>query len=299
MSSTWFAFCASFLVVSSLFSQINLDTEHNTAYYHNIIQRLADDSMQGRPCCGAIEEKCAKIIKSEFAIKQKFKPKTQAFQFFDTKEQLNKSSKNVFLYINHHRDSTILVGAHYDHIGLGGQLSKSFVKNQIHNGADDNASGIALLLSLTKDSFFIKNKTYNYIFVAYSAHEIGLYGSNAFSELIKKKKIKLKAVINFDMVGRMSLKDSVVKVISNQPIATIEQTFNQVNIDLLKMNYDIDNLVKLLDTKAFEELKTPCYSFTTGLHNDYHKTTDDIEKINYKGIFLVAQLVKRFLMQIR
>jgi len=120
---------------------------------------------------------------------------------------------NIIGFIDNKADSTIIIGAHYDHIGLGGPKSRSLTDKKIHPGADDNASGVAALLLI---SDFLKTKgtkSENYCIAFLSAHEDGLFGSNDF---VNKKYIDLsniKLVINLDMIGRLdtSAKNLVIQ----------------------------------------------------------------------------------------
>lgn len=108
----------------------------------------------------------------------------------------------ITAFVDRKSTKTILVGAHIDHLGLGGELSKSPGKNEVHPGADDNASGVAMLIEL-HNYFTEHNSTCNLLFVAYTGHELGLYGSEHLSKHWKKGWKTLYRVYNFDMIGRM------------------------------------------------------------------------------------------------
>jgi hypothetical protein len=171
--------------------------------------------------------------------------------------------------------NTVLVGAHVDHIGMGGELSKSIGKSEVHNGADDNASGVAMVIELQK--YFSKvNLPFNVLFVAYTGHEIGTKGSEYLATHWKKKWGNCIAVINFDMIGRLEDSSSSLFVSSNNP------DFFQVPSNHMNLVYDEGERLNLLDTRHFVHL--PCITFSTGIHSDYHKISDDEDAILYAGM---------------
>ncbi len=280
----------------SISAQNNLDSTTFIAYYQSIIQMLANDSMKGREVSSIYENKAAKFITQEFKKNKKFKPAIQSFNYLHPDSLIEKKSKNIYCFINNHADSTVLIGAHYDHIGLGGKLSYSLnKKNQIHNGADDNASGVALLLGLTKSFKQWQNKKYNYLFVAYSAHEIGLYGSTAFYEFSKNKFPPICNVINFDMVGRLNSSYPIINIYGMGEATTNTKKYID-SLATLEIKLYTDAVTKIYDTdcRAFAQNKIKCLSFTTGTHSDYHKVSDDEEKINYQGILHIQNFLQHF-----
>lgn len=265
------------------------------SFYKEIISVLANDSMQGRSVSSIFEKKTADEIYNRMKLNG-CHPKVQKFHFTGNDSVHTSVSMNVYCRIDNHAIQTIIIGAHYDHIGLGGKLSRSLMKKDIHNGADDNASGVALMLGLLKNYSLWKNNRFNYYFVAYSAHEIGLFGSEAFSNFIlKNKNINLRLVLNFDMVGRMDDSNRIVKISGAQSNKFKDIFFNQQISDSLNLRFTSDSLLYELDTRAFYMSGFNALSFTTGVHDDYHKTTDDEEKINYRGILRIQKFIERFL----
>lgn len=261
-----------------------------------LVYTLADDSMKGRSSGSWEEQKALNYIASFFKQETNKKLKTQAFTF--TKDGLSYSCKNAYYFVNNHAKKTIILSAHYDHIGFGGPLSLSFTSDEIHNGADDNASGVALLLSLSKDLIQSKNATVNYLIVFYSGHEIGLFGSAAFHKMVQEtKKFKhISTVINFDMVGRMDASLNKLKCMRSPELDSLIRTIPMDQFSL-KLNITDEEKLKLLDTKSYVEAGIPCINFTTGVHNDYHKTSDDPAYINYKGLNEVRKFIVYFLME--
>ncbi len=257
---------------------------------HEIVSVLASDSLKGRPSSSIYEDKAgAYIIKKLEQIKG-CKPKKQFFTFKRAPQAEEQKATNIYWHINNKADSTIVISAHYDHLGTGEGLSRSFGKTGIHFGADDNASGVALTLSLAQKKVNYSSKKFNYLFVFYSAHEIGLFGSQAFADFCSKKFKPVALVINFDMVGRL---DSEVKILNVYGITTLKRRddfFKTVSFPgkiYTGESYKIDES----DCKWFSQRKNKCLSFSTGMHDDYHKITDTADKINFEGILMIENYI--------
>ncbi len=283
-----------FLLLSySSIAQQSTD-ENLFIYYKKIIQTLAHDSLKGREASTEYEQKAGVFIIKEFKEIFKKKPESHIFDYQEENSQAKKTSKNIYYLLDNKADSTIIVSAHYDHLGINSNRTRSYGKTGIHNGADDNASGIALMLSLAKQIKNLKAKKYNFIFVAYSAHENGLFGSKSFYSFLAKKKITIALVLNFDMVGRF---DNKARVLNIYGISTLlkNQTFFEKPIFEGNIYTQNSEKVYLTDAGVFAEKNIPSLSFTTGLHNDYHKITDDEIYINYEGILLVQKFIEQFL----
>lgn len=183
---------------------------------------LASDALEGRQTGTEGEKKAAKYISERFAelgLLAKgttnyvqpftFKPKTNPHDEvkFDVNGDGTITGNNVIGFVDNKAENTIIIGAHYDHLGFGGEgsLYRDSIK-AIHNGADDNASGIAILLNLAA-RLKEKNTNNNYLFMAFSGEEMGLLGSNYFIKNPTINTNKVSYMINMDMVGRMK-KDS-------------------------------------------------------------------------------------------
>ncbi|MCU0360796.1 MAG: M28 family peptidase [Bacteroidia bacterium] len=262
--------------------------------YSAVINCLANDSLEGRPVSSIHEDKSAHYIAKELKI---IKLGTTHFQKFRFRHHgRHYKSKNVVSFFNQNADSTIIIGAHYDHIERGSELSFSYSnRNAIHNGADDNASGIALLIGLANTAATWTKKKYNYIFVAYSGHEIGLYGSKYFTAYCKKTRLKIKLVLNFDMVGRLDSIAPVLSIYATPNLSQMQQIQLENQFQPLKIDLSDSSKVKHTDCKWFLQHKTPCISFTSGIHSDYHKVSDDVEKINYQGLLNIHRLIQEYM----
>lgn len=191
---------------------------------------------------------------------------------------------NVAAYIDNKAPYTVVLGAHYDHLGYGedGNSLNAKKDRQIHNGADDNASGTAALLQLAAQIKASKLRHYNYLFVNFSGEEMGLIGSKAIVKDARLDSTKIAYMINMDMLGRLN--DSTHKLtvggIGTSPI------WSSVMNTKLNKNFKIvidSSGVGPSDHSSFYYAGVPVLFFFTGLHTDYHKPSDDADKINYAG----------------
>lgn len=275
----------SLLVSLSFFGQ-----SHPLNNIHEIVSVLASDSLKGRPSASIYEDKAgAYIIKKLHQIKG-CKPQKQFFTFKRANQTDEQKATNIYWHINNKADSTIVISAHYDHLGTGEGLSRSFGKKGIHFGADDNASGVALLLSLANENVNYCSKKFNYLFVFYSAHEIGLFGSKAFADFCFKKFKPVALVVNFDMVGRLDSETKILNVYGISTLKSRDDFFKTVSFPgkiYIEESYKIDES----DCKWFTQRKNKCLSFSTGIHDDYHKITDTADKINYEGILMIENYI--------
>lgn len=264
---------------------------------------LASDALEGRQTGTKGEVKAATYISQRFqeiGLSKKgtqgflqpftFKPKTNPHEQvkFDANGDGAITGNNVIGFLNNNAENTIVIGAHYDHLGFGGEgsLYRDSIK-AVHNGADDNASGIAVLLNLA-ERLQNKNTNNNYLFIGFSGEEMGLLGSNFFvkNPTIDTKKISY--MINMDMVGRMK-KDSSLAVYGTGTSAVFK--------DILRVNNTHFKLIQQesgvgpSDHTSFYLADIPVLHFFTGQHEDYHKPGDDSEKLNYRGMQLIADYI--------
>ena len=183
------------------------------------------------------------------------------------------------------KNSYIIIGAHYDHLGMGGPGSGSrFLDSMaIHNGADDNASGIGGILELA--AYFALEKTSfkrSLVFIAFDGEELGILGSRYFTEnpLIDLKNAD--AMINFDMIGRLK-KDSPAIMIGGTGTSTeSEQLLSSLNAGSIKLNFSPEGYGPS-DHAAFYSENIPVFFFSTGAHEDYHTPEDDWDRLNFEG----------------
>ncbi|MEO0195183.1 MAG: M28 family peptidase [candidate division WOR-3 bacterium] len=198
-------------------------------------------------------------------------------------KKLYKKSANVYAVLNGKRGKWIIFGAHYDHLGWGGIGSGSLKPdtNAIHPGADDNASGVSLVLEAAR--VMSKNKpNVGYIFVFFSGEELGLLGSKEFVKHLPVPKESVIVYLNFDMVGR--LRDSAFSVLGAKSGEGFDELVERV---AQKNGFKIalgEGAVGPSDHTSFYLAGIPVAFFFTGTHEDYHKPSDTPDKINYEGI---------------
>jgi hypothetical protein len=198
------------------------------------------------------------------------------------------TGNNVIGFINNNSLNTVVIGAHYDHLGFGdeGSLYRGN-EIKIHNGADDNASGVSLVLDLAA-KLIDENKNNNYLFIAFSGEEMGLLGSNFF---VKNPTIDISSInymINMDMVGRLNDENSLaIYGLGTSPI--FKQTIKSNN-NVFKI-IENESGIGPSDHTSFYLQDIPVLHFFTGQHENYHKPSDDSDLINYKGLDLISNYI--------
>ena len=185
---------------------------------------------------------------------------------------------------------TIVVGAHYDHLGFGGAGSLAPWTTTIHNGADDNASGTSTLLEVaTRLAQSGKKPRRRIVFMAFTGEERGLLGS---AHYVKNPRLPLESTIamyNLDMVGR--LKENKLAVYGTSTAkhfdAMVEELSKKLNFVLTKYEGGFGPS----DHSSFYGRKIPVLHFFTGTHTDYHRPSDDSDKLNIEGMRRVADML--------
>lgn len=204
-----------------------------------------------------------------------------------------RSGTNVIGYINNGAPYTILVGAHFDHLGYGedGNSMMRTGEKLIHNGADDNASGTAALIELARLLKKDKTKKANYLLIAFSAEELGLFGSKYFTDHPAVPLESVSYMINMDMVGRLNDSSRTITVGGYGTSPTWSSTFSSLADNrFIKFKFDSSGTGPS-DHSSFYRKNIPVLFFFTGLHTDYHKPSDDANRINYEGEYRIVQLV--------
>ncbi|MEO5995277.1 MAG: M20/M25/M40 family metallo-hydrolase [Chitinophagaceae bacterium] len=208
-----------------------------------------------------------------------------------------RTGHNVIAYLNNKAATTIMLGAHFDHIGLGedGNSLDAAAGHLIHNGADDNASGIAALIELSRLLKKSDYKNNNYLFLAFSGEELGLFGSKYFVDHPTIDMSQANCMLNMDMVGRLneSTKTLIVGGYGTSPLWP--PLFNNLrNYKNITVKFDSSG-TGASDHTSFYRKNIPVLFFFTGLHSDYHKATDDADKINYTGENFVIQFIYKII----
>lgn len=189
---------------------------------------------------------------------------------------------NVSGYIDNGAANTIIIGAHYDHLGYGEDHNSLWTgPPAIHHGADDNASGTAAVIELARMLRSAKLKNNNYLFICFSGEELGLYGSKYFTEHPAINLSSVNYMINSDMVGRLN--DSTHTItIGGFGTSPVWGTILVEKTKAFDIKFDSSGIGPS-DHTSFYLKNIPVLFFFTGTHQDYHKPTDDVEKINFNG----------------
>lgn len=206
-------------------------------------------------------------------------------------EEKKRFGHNVAGYIDNHAATTVVLGAHYDHLGYNEDHNSLYSGTdiQIHNGADDNASGTAALIEMGKMLKESKFKDNNYLLIAFSGEELGLYGSKYFTEHPTIDLSTVSYMINMDMVGRLndSTHGLTIGGYGTSP-AWGEELSTKDKFFTIKFD---SSGAGPSDHTSFYRKDIPVLFFFTGLHSDYHKPSDDADKINYTGELQVLKYI--------
>lgn len=203
--------------------------------------------------------------------------------------------KNVLAVLEGHgplADETIVIGAHYDHLGHGGAGSLAPWTTDIHNGADDNASGTATLLEVAHRLVHATHKPRRRIvFMAFTGEEMGLLGSAQYTRQPRFPLGKTIAMFNLDMVGRLNEDKLIVYGTGTaQEFDSLLERFSQAGgFKLTKHTGGFGPS----DHSSFYSKKIPVLHFFTGTHRDYHRPSDDTERLNIAGMRRVADLLEQ------
>ena len=190
---------------------------------------------------------------------------------------------------------TVIIGAHYDHLGHGGEGSLAPESTEVHNGADDNASGTAAIIEAARALTAGPPLDRSVLFIAFTGEEKGLWGSAHF---VREPTVELEravAMLNLDMVGRVL--DNQLTILG---FGTAAEWDEVVDTAVGEMPYPL-RIAKSpdgfgpSDHSSFYGEGIPVLHFLSNLHEDYHRPSDDFDKINYEGLERVIELTVRIL----
>lgn len=260
---------------------------------------LASDLLQGRETGKKGERMAADYIAYRFE-EIGLEPKGYGGEWYQdfevqykahphAKETEERTARNVIGYLDNGADYTIVIGAHYDHLGHGIMGSRHTGDPAIHNGADDNASGVAGIFRLAEVLSEGKATNNNYLFIAFSGEEMGLFGSKYY---VQNPTINLKKVnymLNLDMVGRLN----------EEKTLSVNGAGTSPEWDGLLADLSVGGISTVVsesgigpsDHTSFYLEDIPVLHFFTGQHEDYHKPEDDSELVNYKGLLLTTDYI--------
>jgi len=243
------------------------------------INYLASEKLKGR---GTNEKGGMKA--SDFVAKQfkKLGLKTRFQNFtFDRNSHKNIPSRNVIGYLDNGAARTIIIGAHYDHIGTAELFDGKYPVGQIHNGADDNASGVAGLLEFAR--YYTRNKEkepFNFLFIAFGGEEMGLQGSKYYTANPVMPLSDAHFMLNMDMIGRYN-DERGIGIGGYGSAEEWPAVFKDVQEP--GIHYFTDGAGKgPSDHHNFYMHQVPVIFLHTGPHDDYHKPTDDADKVKVK-----------------
>lgn len=272
---------------------------------------LADDDLEGRETGTKGEALAAAYIAKRFTAAglspkgtdgwfQEFEGKPEAdahghghAHATDGTDADNKPiiGKNVVGYLDNGAPLTVVIGAHYDHLGMGGEGSRHTGDAAIHNGADDNASGVAILIELAAR---IRNnpnaKQKNYLFIAFSGEEKGLWGSNWYAKNPTIDLATVSYMLNMDMVGRLNEEQTLaVNGTGTSPIWDgLLTALPSQGMKLVKSPGGVGPS----DHTSFYLQDIPVLHFFSGQHDDYHKPSDDVDKVNFEGMAKITDFIE-------
>ncbi len=194
---------------------------------------------------------------------------------------------------------TVIVGAHYDHVGMGGYGSLAPGTVEIHNGADDNASGVATMLAVA--SLLAKKMQHHsvhrrIVFIGFTGEERGLVGSRYYVEHPLYPLETTAAMVNLDMVGR--LRDNELTVYGTGSAEGLDAMVDQVNATAKFNLYKIPTGYGPSDHMSFYTAGVPVLFYFTGLHSDYHRPSDDFDKIDFGGMSRITDTVSEVTLQL-
>ncbi len=289
------------LINSVLLAQNRFDESR----FRTHIEYLASDKLKGRGTGSKEEKKAAKYIAKQFK-KIGLAPKGDNgtfFHAFSFKKSTDPhgfvapdaplvNSQNVAGFLDNGAPYTVVIGGHYDHLGLGHDHNSLDANpdGKIHNGADDNASGTTGVIELARyfQNNGVKENT-NFLFLCYSGEELGLLGSKKYCETPTIDLQTVTYAINLDMIGR--LKEDTRKIVVGG-VGTAPN-FSTL-IDMMPGSITIakdSSGIGPSDHTSFYLKNLPVLFFFTGGHSDYHKPSDDADKINYKGMVDVLEYI--------
>jgi hypothetical protein len=267
------------------------------------ITYLASDELEGRETGTEGERLAADYLLTRFkaiGLKGIFTGKEPYFQYFQKTIKSNPHAdkpnpddpviigKNVGAFLDKGKAHTIIIGAHYDHLGYGKEGSLYTGPPAIHNGADDNASGVAAMLLLA-NYFKDKDLNNNLLFLAFSGEEKGLWGSNFFVDNSPLSMGDINFMINMDMVGRLN-EDRQLAIYGTGTSPSWPRLMKSVRYPVFKQTINESGMGPSDHTSFYLE-DMPVLHFFTGQHEDYHRPTDDTHKINFDGIMDITNYI--------
>ncbi len=296
MKNFYFVFVFLFFISDGFCQTSSLKEKYNSI--DNImmdVRFLSSDFLEGRETGSKGEKLAAEYIHNRMDVLG-LRVFYHEFDIIFHGQKTSSRGRNVIGYLDNNYNNTIVLGAHYDHLGYGNFGSRRPNAKTIHNGADDNASGVALILELIK---YLKKDSLksNILVVAFSGEELGLLGSDAFVNEVLVDSFNIKYMMNFDMVGKLKNNKLILNGTGTSNwIEIIQKTKSRNNKNILELK-EISSGVGPSDYTSFYKKDIPVLSFFTGAHDDYHTPDDDASKLNYYGIFKILLFARSIIQE--
>lgn len=271
---------------------------------------LSSDYLEGRETGTRGEKLAAEYIAARFEQLglQPLGDQGSYFQVFPWREIVNPhisnslegkkgQGTNVIGFLDNGAERTAVIGGHFDHLGMGGAGSLHAGEAAIHNGADDNASGIAALLQIA--AFLKKNDTLkgnNYLFIAFSGEEKGLFGSKHFVDNPTLDLSTVNYMLNMDMIGRLNEeKVLVINGVGTSPVW--KEVLPKISVGGITVK-TTESGIGPSDHTSFYLQDIPVLHFFTGQHHEYHKPADDASLVNFNGLLDVSHFIIALIQQL-
>ncbi|MDO9254428.1 MAG: M28 family peptidase [Bacteroidales bacterium] len=260
---------------------------------HNSSRKTSEDVLFGSPFTESMKVPVVYLARLPFNKIRKIKTGTCTLSV-EVDRTVSKPA-NVVGWIDKKSDKTVVIGAHYDHVGITKSRTGNDKSLQIHNGADDNASGTAALLELARWAVKNGNLKYNYIFAAFSAEEKGLFGSKAFCSHPWVNNNNIVYMLNMDMVGRLGCQGDTISALGVASSVVWNQILDSIKHPGFSIK-KINGAPAFSDHAPFLKKGIPVLYFTSGLHPQYHTPQDDIELINFNGMLELEYYLRNFIL---
>ena len=232
------------------------------------------------------------VLFATTAMASIFKSKVSNCEISIEITRLSHIGHNIIGYIDNGAKTTVVFGAHFDHLGFGGEGSGSLYRGPkaIHPGADDNGSGTAALIELARYYKTSASKNNNYLFCAFSGEEKGLLGSNYYAKNPTIPLASMNYMVNMDMIGRLKTDEKSLSVNGTGTSPIWHSLIDTIKRDGIKVK-TTESGIGPSDFTSFYLKDIPVIFFFTGSHNDYHKPSDTEDKINYPGELSVMKII--------
>jgi hypothetical protein len=264
----------------------------SASHIQHTVNYLASEKLKGRGTNEKGSKKASNYVAKQFK-KLGLKPGNAGSYFqdftFDRNSHKGVPSRNVLGFLDNGAARTIIIGAHYDHLGTAALYDGKYPIGEIHNGADDNASGVAGLLEFAR--YYTENgekEPFNFLFIAFGAEEAGLQGSKYYVAHPTIPLTDVHFMLNMDMIGRYN-DERGIGIGGYGTAAEWPAVFKDVQEP--GIHYFTDAAGKgASDHSSFYVSKVPVIFLHTGPHDDYHKPTDDADKLKAKEEAIILKL---------